>query len=186
MKPTEIKNRIDDYGSWLEIDVDALINNLSEIRRHTRAEVMPCIKNNAYGHGLLPIAAYLEENNVKQVLVAKTSEAIQIRDNTNLGAVNMDPLWAQEQYETVASKGITQILYTYEAAECLSKAAKKLGKNVGVFVKVDTGLRRVGVWYEQAPDLIERIAMLPGIHIEGIEHTYSESREGFTADSEDE
>lgn len=121
-KPADIKQRIEGYGSWLEIDLDAVTNNLAEIRRHTRAEVMPCIKNNAYGHGLLPVAAHLEDNGVKRVLVAKTREAIQIRENTGLGAVNMDPLWTPEQYESSVAKEVTQVVYTIDAAEGLSRA----------------------------------------------------------------
>jgi alanine racemase len=176
-KPADIKQRIEGYGSWLEIDLDAVTNNLAEIRRHTRAEVMPCIKNNAYGHGLLPIAAHLEDNGVKRVLVAKTREAFQIRDNTGLVAVNMDPLWAQEQYEASVAKGVTQVVYTLDAAKGLSRAAKKLGKVAGVLVKVDTGLRRVGVWHGEAPALIEQITKLPGIRLDGIMSTLMQNPE---------
>ncbi len=168
---------VEGYGSWLEIDLDAITNNLAEVRKHTRAEVMPCIKNNAYGHGLLPIAAHLEENGVKRVLVAKTREAILIRENTGLGALNMDPLWSSEQYEASVARGVTQVIYTLNAAKALSVAAKKLGKGAGVFIKVDTGLHRVGVWHEEAPALIEQIAKLPGIQIEGIMSTLMQNPE---------
>lgn len=176
-KSSEIKRRIEGYGSWLEIDLDAVTNNLAEIRRHTKAEVMACIKNNAYGHGLLPIAAHLEDNGVKRVLVAKTHEAIKIRENTGLGAVNMDPLWTPEQYEASVANGVMQVVYTLDAANGLSRAAKKLGKDAGIFVKVDTGLRRVGVWHEEAPALIEQITKLPEIHLEGIMSTLMQNPE---------
>ena len=170
-KPTEIRRRIEGYGNWIEVDLDAVSNNLTEIRKHTKAEVMPCVKNNAYGHGLLPIAAHFEDNSVRRVLVAKTYEAIQIRENTSLGVVNMDPLWTPDQYEVVVEKGVTQIIYTLDAATRLSKAALKLGKTSSVFVKVDTGLRRVGIWHEEAPDLIEKIASLAGIQLDGLMST---------------
>lgn len=176
-KPAEIRRRIEGFGSWLEIDLDAVSNNLAEIRRHTRAEVMPCIKNNAYGHGLLPIAAHFEDEGIKRVLVAKTREAIQIRENTGLKAVNMDPLWVEDQYGEVVGKGVTQVVYTLDAAEKLSRVATKLGKTAGVFVKVDTGLRRVGVWHEEAPDLIEKITKLPGIRLEGVMSTLMQEPE---------
>jgi alanine racemase len=165
------------YGSWLEIDLDAVSNNLAEVRKHTKAEVMPCIKNNAYGHGLLPIAAHLEDNGVKRVLVAKIREALQVREFTGLGALNMDPLWSPEQYEASVVKGVTQVVYTLDAAKRLSAAAKKLGKDAGVFVKVDTGLRRVGVWHEEAPTLIEQITKLPRIRLEGIMSTLMQNPE---------
>ncbi len=176
-KPAEIRRRIEGFGSWLEIDLDALTGNLAEIRKHTRAEVMPCIKNNAYGHGLLPVAAHLEDNGVRRVLVAKTREAIQIRDNTGLGVVNMDVLWVPEQYEVSVAKGVTQVVYTLDAARALSVAAKKLGKDAGIFVKVDTGLRRVGVWHEEAPALIEQIVKLPRVRLEGIMSTLMQNPE---------
>jgi alanine racemase len=145
----------------LEIDLDAITNNLNEIRRHLArnskdshtSEIMPCVKNNAYGHGLLPIAAHIEDNGVRRVLVAKTYEAIQIRENTSLRVVNMDPLWTPDQYKVVVEKGVTQVIYTQDAATRLSKAALKLGKTCSIFVKVDTGLRRVGIWHEEASNL---------------------------------
>jgi alanine racemase len=176
-KPAEIRRRIEGFGSWIEVNLDAVSNNLAEIRRHTRAEVMPCVKNNAYGHGLLPLAAHFEDNGVERVLVAKTHEAIQIRENTGLRAVNMDPLWTAEQYDAAVAKGVTQVVYTMEAAESLSKAAERLGKTTEVLVKVDTGLRRVGVWHEEAPDLIKRIVALPRIRLDGIMSTLMQNPE---------
>lgn len=170
-KPSEIKRRVQGYGSWLEIDLDAISNNLAEIRRHTKAEVMPCVKNNAYGHGLLPIASHMEDNGVKRVLVAKTQKAIQIKEKTRLDVLNMDPLWTPEQYEESVAKGVTPVVYTFDAAKMLSATAMKLGKDAGIFVKVDTGLRRVGVWHEEASILIKRIVELPRIHLEGIMST---------------
>lgn len=173
--PSEIKARIKSYGSWLEINLDALTHNLAEIRRHTRAEVMPCIKNNAYGHGLLPVAAHLADCGVKQFLVAKLSEAIAIREKIGVGVVNMDPVWTEEQYRIVSEKGITHLIYTREAAERLSNAAAKTGKTASVFIKVDTGLRRIGVPYAEAPDFIEMVSKLPCMRIEGMMSTFQES-----------
>lgn len=122
-KPDEIKTRIRGYGSWLEIDLDALSHNLAEIRHHTETEVMPCIKNNAYGHGLLPVAAHLADNGVKRFFVAKLKEALAIREHIGAGAVSMDPAWTDEQCRMIAEKGVTQVIYTLEAVECLSSVS---------------------------------------------------------------
>jgi alanine racemase len=164
----EINERIKGYGNWIEIDLDALTHNLNEIRKNTFAEVMPCVKNNAYGHGLIPIASHLYENGVKRFLVAKTNEAIAISDQVGANAVNMDHLWTPQQNLEVVDRGISQIVFTFEAAKNLSIASTSLGKPARIFVKVDTGLRRVGVWHEEAPELIERILKLSGIKLEGI------------------
>jgi alanine racemase len=74
--PSEIEERMEGYPSWIEVDLDSIGWNLDQIRGHTSAEVMPCVKNNAYGHGLLPVVAYLAERGVRRVLVVKLREAV--------------------------------------------------------------------------------------------------------------
>ncbi|MCK4581983.1 alanine racemase, partial [Candidatus Bathyarchaeota archaeon] len=58
------------YTSWLEINLDNIGFNLRNIRERVGVEVMPVVKNNAYGHGLVPIVAYLETQGVAWVMVA--------------------------------------------------------------------------------------------------------------------
>jgi alanine racemase len=175
--PSEIEERMEGYPSWIEVDLDSIGWNLDQIHRHTSAEVMPCVKNNAYGHGLLPVVAYLAERGVRRVLVVKLREAVQIRDEVGCGVLSMDPLFTDEQFELVVHEGITQTVYTFEAAERLSLAAEKAGRDAGVFVKIDTGLRRVGVWHTDAPDLIEGISKLPHIVLEGVFSTLMQTPE---------
>ena len=83
----------------------------------------------------------------------------------------MDPLFTPAQCRKVAEKGVTQMIYTMDTAGALNKAAEEIDRVVGVFVKIDTGMRRVGIWHEEAPDLIMRIAELPKIKLEGIMST---------------
>ena len=54
-----IESRVAGFDSWIEIDLDAMGRNLERIRERTGAEVMPVVKNNAYGHGLVPVVRYL-------------------------------------------------------------------------------------------------------------------------------
>ena len=51
--PKEIEAKLEGFTSWLEIDLDNLGANLEQIRKRTGSEVMPVVKNNAYGHGLI-------------------------------------------------------------------------------------------------------------------------------------
>ena len=69
--PEEIRERVKGFPSWLEIDLDNLRFNLEQIRERVGVEVLPCIKTNAYGHGVVPVAAFMEREGVKRVLVAK-------------------------------------------------------------------------------------------------------------------
>ncbi|GMR23395.1 MAG: alanine racemase [Acidobacteriota bacterium] len=173
-----IRSRVAGFDSWIEIDLDGMGRNLERIRERTGAEVMPVVKNNAYGHGLVPVVRYLMSQGVTRVFVAKFQEALQIREaGLDCKIVNMGPLFTDDQYRRAVELGITQTVFTEEAAQGLSRAALELGTDAGVFVKVDTGLRRVGVLYDRAADFIEEAASLPGVRIEGIFSTFVQTRE---------
>ncbi|MCW3989125.1 MAG: alanine racemase, partial [Candidatus Bathyarchaeota archaeon] len=58
--PEEIEERVKGFPSWLEIDLDDLRFNLERIRERAGGEVLPCVKTNAYGHGVVAVAAFLE------------------------------------------------------------------------------------------------------------------------------
>jgi len=171
----EIEEMVEGFPSWIEVDLDAITWNLEAIRRRVGVEVIPCIKANAYGHGLVPVAAHLMELGVRRFLVAKLPEALMLREaGLSCGIINMDPLYSMRDYEAVVRLGITQVVYTLEAARRLNEAAERLGERAGVFVKIDTGLGRVGVRYDEASALIERLTRLPNIDLEGVFSTFME------------
>jgi alanine racemase len=174
----EILERVEGYPSWFEVDLDALSHNLREIRERVGVEVMAVVKNNAYGHGLIPVAAHLSREGVGWFMVAKLTEALEIRDAGIPGHVlNMGPAFTERQYLDIVERGITQTVYTMDHAEKLSAAASRAGREAEAFVKVDTGLRRIGVDHADAPELIERICGLPGVRVAGIFSTFMQSPE---------
>jgi len=176
--PEDIKDRVKGFASWIEVNLDALGHNLDQVHKRTGVEVIPCIKGNAYGHGLVPVTAHFIESGITRVLVAKLWEAIQIREaGLNCEIINMDPLFTVEQYNKVIENGIIQTVYSKNVADHMNSAALSHGLTVGVFVKVDTGLNRVGVQYPEAADLIEYVERLPCLHVEGMFSTFTESRE---------
>ena len=70
---------------------------------------------------------------------------MKLRDaGIGLEIVNMDPLFATSSFTDVVEKGITPVVYTEYAARTLSEVASRIGMKAHVFVKIDTGLRRVG------------------------------------------
>jgi alanine racemase len=173
--PREIAERVKGFQSWIEVDLDAVGHNLDQVRARTGREVIPCVKSNAYVHGIVPVVAYMEKRGVRRVLVAKLWEAEQLRDaGIGLDIVNIDPLFTAEQFEYVVDQGITHTVYQKKTADKLSLATEKLGKEAKVWVKVDTGLGRVGVRWDEAPDLIEYVARKPNLMIDGVFSTLSE------------
>jgi alanine racemase len=174
----EIHRRIEGFQSWLEIDLDSISHNLEAIKEKTRVEVIPCVKSNAYGHGIIGSVAYLEKKGITRVLVAKLWEAKQLRESgINIGIINMDPLYTKEQYEQIVKLGATQTIYHKESAKMLNAASKKHDTITETWIKIDTGLGRVGVRWNEAVKLIKHINTLPHLKIEGIFSTLSEANE---------
>jgi len=176
--PGEIEDRIRGYPSWLEIDLDAVTHNLEQVRRRVGVEIVPCVKTNAYGHGLVPVVAHMMTRGVKRFLVPKLWEAEQVRDaGLDCIVVSMDPLFSEGHYVEVVRRGVTQTVYQKVTADKLNAAAGMLGSKALVWVKIDTGLGRVGVRWTEAVELIEYISGLPNVEVTGLFSTMSESDE---------
>jgi alanine racemase len=165
----EITRRLGEYSSWIELDLDHLSFNLSRIRERVGVEVMPVVKNDAYGHGLVPITAHLAGEGIRWVMVAKLLEAERLRAaGVGCEVLVMDVLFSDAQCDRVVEQALTMAVFTEEAALRLDAAGRRQGRIAQVFVKVDTGLRRVGVRHDLAPDLIERIARMPNVRVAGV------------------
>jgi alanine racemase len=134
---------------------------------------MAVIKANAYGHGLVGIARFLAEQNVRHFAVGKVMEAAALRENGIGGTVlNFGP-FSREEADQLVRLDVSQSVYS-ETVEMLARSARAQGKRAKVHIKVDTGLGRVGVPYYEAPSYVERIAATPEIAIEGIFTTLTE------------
>jgi alanine racemase len=77
--PKDILERIEALPSWFEIDLDNLEHNLNQIRARTSSQIIPCVKNNAYGNGIIPVVAHLESLGIERILIVKLNEALKLR-----------------------------------------------------------------------------------------------------------
>lgn len=159
--------------TWLEIDLSAIGNNTRRIKKIVgpQVRVMVSLKADAYGHGALKVARTVLHNGGSMLGVATVSEATPLRDagiDAPILVYGYIPHW---QMREAVRLGITATLYSSESAQALSRAALALGKIVKVHVKVDTGMGRLGIRYEQSDEiiaLIREILALPGLELEGI------------------
>ncbi len=156
---------------WMEIDLDKLIYNYKEIRKLVKedTEIMAVLKADGYQHGAIQIAKTLIENGVKKFAVASLSEAIHLRKTFNNIDILVLGYTPDHLVEDVINYGITQTFYEIEQAQLFSEIAGRLGKEVKLHIKIETGMNRLG--FKSIPesiDMIERICSFPNIFIEGI------------------
>jgi alanine racemase len=162
-----------DRPTWVEVDLNAIASNTRHIKSLVgpNVQVMAALKADAYGHGALKVARTVLHNGASMLGIATVSEATPLRE-ANISApilvFGYVPLW---QMREAIRLDVRVTLYSTEAAYALSRAALDLSKTVKVHVKVDTGMGRLGIRYEQLNEiiaLVRLIKVLPGLELEGL------------------
>jgi alanine racemase len=162
--------------SWAEVDPDALRHNLSLVRRMigSRPEILAVVKANAYGHGTEPVVKALS-GDVAVFGVANLTEARAVRSaNTGRDVMLLSPCLPAEREEAV-KEGL--IVTVSSAGEAVGFAA--CGP-VRVNFKVDTGMGRVGAWWEHAGRELEQMPAGVVIHSISTHLPSSDEDEKFT------
>lgn len=158
-------------STWVEINLDNLINNFNEVKKISKEHTKVCavLKADAYGHGALQIAKVLEEQGVDYFAVATLQEGLELRNNNIktpilcLGYIN------ELSFNLAIKNNISFTIYKLEIAIRLNKIAKDFDKKARVHIKIDTGMSRLGFLIDD--DLIRNIKMindLDNIYLEGI------------------
>lgn len=156
--------------TWVEINLDALGCNFDAVRNSLpeNTKILAVVKANAYGHGAIGVAKFLEDK-ADYLAVAATDEALELRKN----GVNCPILILGHipygDYDNIVKYNITPTISDYYEAELLSKASVKAGVIAPLHIAVDTGMNRIGfpLNSESVKD-IKAINDLSNIKIEGI------------------
>ena len=160
----------------VEVNLKLLKENYHKVKNHIGSvKIMPILKANAYGHGLVRIAQFYQEINVDYLGVAVVEEGILLRQYgisapiLVLGGVwgNQIPLFIKNDLAITASS-VEKIKQIEETAEQLKIKAK-------VHLKIDTGMERLGVHYYNAEKFLEEVYKCKHISVEGIYSHFANS-----------
>lgn len=176
--------------TYAEIDLNKLKDNVREIKKtiSPAVKLMAIVKANAYGHGSVEIAKAAENAGADYFGVASLGEALELRSSSIKTPILILSETPHAHVERVLDAGITQTVYTFELAQLLSDIAGQRRSKAKVHVKIDTGMSRIGVLPDKAQALIEKIAALPGIELEGVFTHFAKADDpgsGFTMEQFD-
>lgn len=163
--------------TWIELSKKNFIKNIKTIRRLIGNKVIlaPCVKANAYGHGLVESAKILSENGSDWLCVDTVDEGILLKKyNIYCPILIMGYLFSDE-IRDVIKNSFRIFLYDINLARAVSREAKLQRRQALVHIKVDTGMSRQGVRIDELKDFIHEIQKLPNIKIEGIATHYATS-----------
>lgn len=150
------------------VSIKALKNNLLYLKKKSGTDVMPVLKANAYGHGIIEVAKICRSLGVKYIGVATLGEAMQIRNSGDNGRI-LGWLYDvySEQVKTAVSKNIDIGIFDDKHISIISKSLPPNVKaNIHLFV--DTGIDRNGVPYENAIDAAKEIVHDPKFKLVGV------------------
>ena len=156
--------------TWAEIDLNAIKHNFLQIKKllDKQTKVLAAVKANAYGHGMLEVSEILVGSGVDYLGVGTTDEALYLRKNGFKIPVLMLGAVLSDEVEPIIRNNITQTIGDLNIARHINRCCARMGKRGKVHIKIDTGMGRIGIWHKQAIELIEQIARLKHLEIEGI------------------
>jgi alanine racemase len=132
------------------IDVNAIRNNINYLKKKTGTDLMPVLKADAYGHGLIEMSRILRKLGIKYIGVATLGEAILLRKSGDKGRV-LSWLYDIDGHEFKDALKMNLDIAIFDE-KLLPKIEKMIPKGIKIkaTVFVDTGINRAGVPYENA------------------------------------
>jgi alanine racemase len=153
----------------VEVDLDRITDNFEAIRHKTApAQVMPVLKANAYGHGLVEVARHLVGLGAGYLGVAVLEEGILLRDEGIYTPILVMGGIMGNQIPYFLEYGLTITASSVEKLQQIDKAAQEMGVRAKVHLKIDTGMERIGVHYYNAESLLDKSLKCDHCEIEGI------------------
>jgi alanine racemase len=155
---------------YADIDLDIIASNVDALMALTPkgTGAVAVVKADGYGHGDVAVAKAVYDK-VRMYAVATLDEAVNLRENgidkpiLILGFVNVD------EYETLVKNQVTATVFDYETARQLSETAQKLGMKALCHIKIDTGMRRIGLEPDESGiEVVKRISRLSNLDMQGI------------------
>ncbi len=157
--------------AWAEIDLDAVRHNVGVLREVSApAEVWAVVKADGYGHGAVAVARAALEAGASGLCVALVKEGVELRRAGIDAPVLVLSEQPPEQLDELVRERLEATVYRPGSIAALAAAARAAGvRDVGVHVKIDTGMHRVGARPERAVQLVEAVrSAAPALAIRGV------------------
>ena len=166
---------VEQFGrsTWLEIDLARVRDNYHVVcgMVPVKTHVVCVVKDDAYGHGAVPVARVLQEEGADWFAVATLEEALELRQAGITGRMLVFGYVPASGVGEAIAAGIALSVPNDDVARELVEAAA--GKQLTVHLKVDTGMGRGGVLAEGALEVLYKLNDLKDLKVEGIYSHFS-------------
>ena len=136
------------------IDLSALQNNLRVARRLASSRIMAVIKANAYGHGLLRAAEALDE--AEGFALLDVRDAVALREaGFRQTILLLEGFFSAGELPLLAEYELSTVIHSPQQLAMLDAFPRR--KTLPVWLKINTGMNRLGFAPEQVPAVMEKL-----------------------------
>lgn len=140
------------------LSTENLLHNLAVIQQQAQqSHIIAMVKANAYGHGLRSVSLRLEKH-VASVGVASIDEAVALRKaGVKIPITLMEGVFEPDELLVASCEGFHVVFHTEEQIQWL-EASSSLPSPLTAWIKIDTGMGRLGFSYDQALRAYQRLS----------------------------
>ena len=155
--------------TWVEIDTGALKHNLRVFKHSApKSQIMPIVKSNAYGHGLVGASKVFIQAGADWLGVDSLQEAVSLRKNGIKKPILILGYVPQSELKLVFDYKLRLVVYNLETINKLARLAKNKRKILPVHLKIETGTNRQGILIEDLPEFITYFKKNKFLILEGV------------------
>lgn len=157
------------HRAWASIDLDAFRSNLAVCHQLAgTAQVWPVLKANAYGHGASKLALCCADEGVDRIGVGDSGEALELREAGVRVPLLVLGTVIDAELPALLRHDIEVGVHSEGRAHALGAFARQHGRPLGVHLKIDTGMTRLGVLPEAAVRVARAIEEEPALNLRGV------------------
>ncbi|MBI3039587.1 alanine racemase, partial [bacterium] len=159
------------YQTHVKVHLNHIRQNMENVIQAVGPDrkVMVAVKANAYGHGAIEVSRLAEKTGINWLGVATVPEGVELRNaGIKLPILRFSPSFPEEM-EAAISNDLTSTVCERSNILALNNVCQSMKKKTKVHLKVDSGMGRIGVSCEEAPDLAFTIGNdCPFLELEGV------------------
>lgn len=156
--------------TWATIHLDRLASNFRTVKNFVGNQIkyMAVVKANGYGHGAAECARRLEKEGIDWFGVALPEEGLKLREHQVTAPILCLGSFWDGQERMLLENDLTAVIFNLQKACLLNEAARKKRAIAPIHIKIDTGMGRIGIRFEEIVDFVSQIKKLENLRVEGL------------------
>jgi alanine racemase len=136
------------YSTWLEIDLGIIKNNIRLLQSIAGCEIMPVVKANAYGHGIIEVSEAAVQTGVTWLGVSRLEEAVALRKAGMQCNILVLGYAHPDGVPQAIAENVVLTVYDKEIATAYAQKAQAVNGCLRIHAKLETGMGRLGYFVE--------------------------------------